>query len=382
MDTPPAVPDSAQRPRFAVISIFALILIIAAVVAYFWSSEPKELKKAQIAYYTNTAGINREERVKTLEEAVKISDRLNDEQESTAKIMLADSLGEIDRVRSLELFKEVAINEAFPKGNRSLAINMILDNIELDFIENNFLKSRIFKGGAFGELLQSSNGDVNLAVRKLNEWSVNLFPNTIAHYRLAKWYAAEIYKNTGGNQNALKQEVSHHLAAGDALFEKYKNNIHPTRRGIAYETKARALRLSGGSPDKIREYFRLAGVAYLEEPQTIFQIVHLTMMRLYRAAYLAETFGETETEFIRKNLESTVEYLKTPQPVEHRNVRLVSFLIAARDSRDATYPSVDLSNLHIVKIGDVYPEFKDTVNTLDLREYAKDHPLETEINSR
>jgi hypothetical protein len=304
---------------------------------------------------------------------------------STTKIMLADSLSEIDRARGAAILKEVALNEAYPAGSRALAISFIVNDYELDFIDRDFAEKELFTGPVFGDLLREANGDVELAVRKLNEWAVAIFPyEIIARYRIARWYAAELYKNPQmptAQRLEFQGQVNRYLAEGDRLLERFKNVMPAQRLGLAYELKARATYLSGGSVDEAGRLFRLAAEAYLGPPHNIFQMVYLMRSGLYHAAFLQKNYGPARAEEIRAILGHYYRYLATPRPPPERNVRLVSFLIAARDSDRPDYPAVDFNRAVLDSLFEIYPEFEVVVNGLDLKEYVKGHPLEAQLGS-
>ena len=320
---------------------------------------------------------------KDLEELLQqYPDTFSSRDEAFAKVMLGDSLGEIDRVRGTEILKDVVRNPKYPDGTRSLAINYIVNDYELDFIDRNFVKETLFVGEEFAHLLSDSGGDEDIAIRKLNERSVALSPNAIANYRIAKWYAAEIYLNPGvpeSKRNEYFEKMNEHVAAGDQLLAQYENTMTPQRRGLAYELKARIIHLSGGNIGEAELLFQKALKTYKEPPITIFQRVYDMRSSFYYAAFLARNPIHDRAEDLRNLLKFHLYYFSTSWEPRERNVRIVSFLIAARDAADQNYPDADFDKRDIELFRKIYPDLGAVIDKLDFREYVKGHPLELKL---
>lgn len=308
---------------------------------------------------------------------------LSKRDESIAKIMLADSLSEVDRKRGTDILKSVARDESYPADKRANAILFIVNDYELDFIDRNFAEREIFSGPVFEDFLREANGNVELAIRKLNEWAIDIFPNEIiGRYRVAKWYAAELYKNPDMPELQRAEflgQVNRYLAAGDQLLERYRDLIPIQRQGLAYELKARSIYLSGGPISEAEQFFKLAIETYRQPPQSIFQRVYITRSSLYYASFLALSYGRVRADDIRAILKYYYDYLVTQHSPLERNVRLVSFLIAARDSDSIDYPAVDFNNNDLQRLYQFYPELEPVIDSLKLKEYIKGHPLEQQL---
>jgi len=307
--------------------------------------------------------------------------------EGMSKIAWADSLSVIDREKGTEILKSIAIDSEYPNSIRAKSINYIINDFELDFIGPDFAAQQIFKGEFFENFLLDSNGDVELAIRKLNEWSNALYPNIIASYRIAKWYAAQIYKSevyknpilAEAKMAEFRDKMNEHVAIGDDLLRRHGNTTQPRIQGLAYELKARIIYLSGGDKEGAEELFLMAKEAYNLPPQSIFQRVYLSRSGLYYASFLIRNYGASRAEDIRALLEGYYDYYAVFQEPRKRGVRQVSFLIAARDSTSLDYPAVDFNKTDIEMIKKIYPEFGAIIDKLNLLEYAKDHPLEKQI---
>lgn len=294
------------------------------------------------------------------------------------KIAYADSLSEIDPLEGLLVLKEVAVDSQYPNHMRSKAINFIVNDYELA-PDYEFAKKYIFTGEPYKNFLQGD--DIELAIRRLNEWSDELFPNVIANYRIAKWYASQIYQNpslTSPNKNQLLSEMHRRLQRGDELFIRYGNTMPNNRIGLAYELKARTIYMAGepGYKEKAEELFDESIKALKAPPNSIFQLVYLNKVALYYLAFLAREYGDTQAERIRGRAKPFFDYLETPQEPRLRNVRMVKFLITARDSIGPKYPFPDFNQEDIKNLSRIDERFGNIIDNLNYLEYIKGHPIE------
>ncbi len=384
-----------KKINFVFASILLLLLLaIAGIGVYYYQSQKEsaerqaheEYQKVTQEYEALTrTNVNFNEASKELEAALeRYPDGVVSRSRGITKIMLGDSLSEIDPQKGTEILKEVARNSEYPADIRARAINFIVNDYELNFIDRDFAVHVIFTGDNFEKLLTESNGDEELAMRKLNEWSSALSPGVIANYRIAKWYADHLYRSPTmpeDKKTELTIKMNEHVSFGDTLLSRYKNIMAPQRIGLAYELKARIIYLSGGDTSEADEFYKLAIETYLLPPQNIFQTVYLTRSSLYRVAFLTRNYGVEREEYIKRILNHYYEYLSVPQAPEKRNVRLVSFLIAARDSKQMDYPNVDFNRTDIENIKKYHPKFGALIDTLDLKEYVKGHPIETQLKN-
>ena len=294
------------------------------------------------------------------------------------KIAYADSLSENEPLERLLVLKEVAVDSRYPNHLRSKAINFIVDDYELA-PDYEFAQKYIFIGEPFKNFLQGD--DIELAIRRLNEWSDEVSPNVIANYRIAKWYASQIYQNQQlslQNKNQLLSEMHKRLKKADELFIRHKNTTPNGRIGLAYELKARTIYMAGepGYKEKTEEFFDKSINALEAPPNSIFQLVYLNRAALYYLAFLAREYDDTQAERIRRHLKFFSDYLETPQEPRLRNTRLVKFLIAARDSTDPKYPFPDFNREDIKNLSKIDERFGKIIENLNYLEYIKGHPIE------
>ncbi|MFH1990605.1 MAG: hypothetical protein ABIJ19_02000 [Patescibacteria group bacterium] len=305
---------------------------------------------------------------------------LNLQEIGRLRIAYADSLNEIDPVEGTLVLKELAADLRYPNDVRYTAVNYIVNDYEIA-PDYEFAKKYIFTGEPYKNFLQDN--DVELAIRRLNEWSDEILPNVIANYRIAKWYASQIYQNPSlspSDKNQFLNEMNDRLNKADELFSQYKNIMSNRAIGLAYELKARTIYLAGesGYKEKTKEFFNESFKSLTSPPRSIFQAVYFTRASLYRLAFMAREYSDTQVEIerIKSNLKFLSDYLEAAQEPKQRNVRLVKFLITARDSINPKYPSPDFNQEDIKNLSRIDERFKKVIESLNYLEYIKGHPIE------
>lgn len=390
------MPDNPKKNKITIIVISGVLILGLTILGFYFLSptisENRDLKKFEdlqqssglIGEYhaMNSNTVDFVALGKKLNESVeKIKQEDYSFEEGALKIMAADSLSEVDRKKGTALLKSVAKEERYPSFIRATAIQFIINDYELDFIDREFPKKEIFTGPDFEKFLKDENGNIELAIRKLSEHSFSIFPTATAAHRIGKWYASQL--SIGGlsqtEQNEFKKKVQEYLVLGDKLLNERKNILSPKLRGLNYELRARILDLSGGNKDEVKTLFEKSLAAYLEPPMNIFQTVYIARSNLYYAAFLMRNNKSAREIF--QILESHYQYFVSPQPPQKRNIRLVSFLIAARDATEPNFPYPDFSRTDIENIKKFHPPFGEIITSLNLKEYIKGTPLEEKIPS-
>ncbi|MBI4160168.1 hypothetical protein HY504_03300 [Candidatus Wolfebacteria bacterium] len=376
---------NARKLLYVVIAM-AIVFVLGGFAWYY--TRPEQRAERKYEHIKKDFFATTPEKANFIEKSAVMTDFLNQNasfldpaEEAEMKTLLADSLSEINRPRATELLKEVARDSRYPTDMRVRALTYLADHYELDFTDTEFTTNTLFAGDDFGSMLVDAGGNVELAMRKLNEWSNNLRPNLTANYRLALSYAHDVYATStpGGEKRNALQKINAYLAEGDKIFEEVKSTHAPVRLAIGYGLKARALHLSGGNPSEVERLFRLALKEYDRPPITIFQTVHRSYDTFYYAAFLLRAGGAVNAPRAVKLLQPFYAYLSAPRPPEKRNIRFVSFLAAARDSVLDDYPAADFMRKDVESISNAYPEFGKLIKDLNLREYSKGHPAEAFI---
>lgn len=380
--------DSIKSRKLSYVVIGAAAVCLIGGAGLYYYTRPEQQAERRYKYIKEDFFSTVPEKANFIEKSNAMNDFLNQsssfldpEEEAEVKTLLADSLSEINRPRATELLKEVSHDTRYPTEMRVRALTYLADHYELDFTDPGFAITTLFTGDEFGKLLSDAGGNVEHAMRKLNESSNNLRPNLTANYRIALSYAREVYAtSTSSDQKKnFLEKMNFYIAEGNRIFDQVKDTYAPVRLAIGYGLKARALHLSGGNSGEVDKLFRLALKEYDRPPITIFQTVHRSYDVFYYAAFLLRTNGDLNAERVKKLLQPYYVYLSMPQPTEKRNIRLVSFLVAAHDSVSNSYPAEDFTQADVQNISTVYTEFGKLVRNLNLREYSKGHPAEQYI---
>jgi len=395
------MPATKKYLKLFAAALLAVLALVASLV--YFSPERKLVRYVETGFtqvaeevnknevFQNYAQLDREtvdyveEHRKLEEEAKKIEDQFS-LGAGVLKVMLYDSLSELDRKKNTEGLKEIANEVKYPPIIRSLAINFLVGNYELDFIEKpNYPRDLLFIGENFGNLLTEAHDDVELAIRRLNERSYEIFPNPLSAYRIAKWYAGELYKNPDASpeqKKSLVDTMNRYVYEGDTLFDtigKQNNILTPIQMiGLMYELKARINHLSGGEAEETRKLFERSIAALRTPPVTAHQIVYMERATMYYHSFLMRE-NMVSSEYIQNNFRTRYDYLTNEQEPRKRNVRYISRLIAARDSTRADYPFLDFNRADIENINKFDPEFGKIIANLDLRKYVQGYPIESSL---
>ncbi len=369
--------------------ILVILLVIAGVFGYFQYRERKIFQQ-QVKQTVNTYSSMTEENADFTKIADGLRALLKDPQANNIKlkelgylkIYYADALSEIDEVEAHSILKELAVDSQYPNDVRYMAINYIVNDYELA-PDYEYAKKYIFTGEPYKSFLQED--DIELAIRRLNEWSDEILPNVIANYRIAKWYASQIYQNPSlpSSQRAeILGAMNERLTKADELFAQYKSIMTDRSIGLAYELKARTIYMAGesGYKEKARDLFEEShnALKFVSPSDSIFKGTYRARAELYRAAFLAKEYSDSPTEIAR--IKSTLwhynDFLESSQGKQERNTRLVKFLTEARDSTDLKFPFPDFNQEDLKNLCKIDERFKKNIENLNYFEYIKGHPME------
>ncbi len=380
-----------NRKKIVLAIIFSLFLISSVIgVFYYFQYRERKIFRQQAEQTVNaycsmtpeSAGFEKmADELGALLRDSNVVNSLNLRELGNLKIAYADALSEIDPVEGHMILKELAADSRYPNDVRYRAINFIINDYEMA-PDYEYAKKYIFTEEPCKNFLQGD--DIELAMRCLNEWSDELFPNVIANYRIAKWHASQIYMDPSlpSHQRAeILEAMDERLTKADELFSQYKNRMSNRTIGLAYELKARTIYMAGepGHKEKAKELFDESTKALIAPPRSAFQMVYLTRSTFYRIAFFAREYGDSQTEItnIKINLKHFSDYLEAPpEPPGRRNIRMVKFLIAARDSTDLKYPSPDFNQEDIKNLSRIDERFGKVIENLNYWEYIKGHPIE------
>jgi len=144
-------------------------------------------------------------------------------QEANLKILLAESyvndLREDDFKKGLNILKESAANDAYPAKWRAIAFDRLVSFVSSKGAS--FAKENVFNDAYFSPMMEE--GDLGIALRKLDERSLALYNTVVPNYRIANWYALQLIENGKLSEEEKKkylQITKAMLENGEALFNK------------------------------------------------------------------------------------------------------------------------------------------------------------------
>jgi|TARA_Y100000310_G_scaffold178905_1_gene178861 hypothetical protein len=128
--------------------------------------------------------------------------------------------------QAVSLLKDVVTNTEVRLPIRVLAINAII-NIYQFSAQDPVLFDLIFEDAPFAELYNGS--DKELALRKLAEYSRELFPTTFANFRISIWYGAQVLNS---NDLSEKEKNAHLNTISDLVNES--NRLFANELEVSY----------------------------------------------------------------------------------------------------------------------------------------------------
>jgi len=368
-----------KKSLFAVSAVLLLISIGGGFFYYLSSEKHKQAdqktQSAMTAYGKTLAPeanfyVQSQEFRKLLVES---SELLSFDNRCKLKTFFADSMSGFGRDEAVGLLKEVILDTNCSARLRVMAVNFLINDHDFE-PDYDLAKNRTFTGNVFAGFI--ADNDFELAFRRLNEWTIELFPNMLSHYRIARWYAWEIEKKpemTKIKEDEYMAAVDKHLSYGDLLFDRRVNTLDNKNKGHVFEIKA-TIFYALNDLDRAEEFFKKALEAYNVPPITVFQRTYYKRAKSFYAAFLARNYGETRAKEVRNMLEPTFEldFLNSSLKPNFRDPRRVQLFIMARDSQQPYFPYPNFNRTDIESFYKIYPESRAVIEGLNYAEYAKD----------
>jgi len=268
-----------------------------------------------------------------------------------------------DAVTGIEILKDVAVRNNYPKVQRAIAVQYIAE-VAGSYPED-FAKQHVFVGQPFESFYK--NGNFSVALRKLDEWADELFPIAVPNYRIAHWYAEQLMRNKINPYLSQPKEkqyfaiLKQRLERADALFKKVPmNSWNQDRLLRSYLLRARTLGklylINGGDAVKseAEKYFQLA----LEVNNKHFAPKGLGMAAPFHyAAFLAETASNNQVD-IKDKIKSLLEPIYGAP--RDRNRAFFSFLEREKEDAHAGH----YHRREIILLANIDPRFKALLKNL------------------
>lgn len=311
------------------IFIILIILLIFGVVAgiyYFFTEKTFEQNREEIIRLM-TEGDNYSQTADKIEKLLNKKKFENLDQEANFLILLAASyINNSDNSRikeGIDILKNIVTNSNYSNKWRAVALDRLA--VYGNDIGLKLSKKYIFNEGLFKPLIKEKK--LGIAIRRLYEWSDNLFPMVNPNYQIAHWYAVQLIENKE-NKNLSQDEYREYLSLakerskkGEIIFRQTPLWLYDWERLVLiYQIHGKVagkLYLLKGYNNKkeVEESFKKAIEVYKDKFQitssfiSVAKISSPSLRRIlpstvfYYAAFLAETDGESRKEDIKTILE-------------------------------------------------------------------------------
>ncbi len=258
-----------------------------------------------------------------LEKALSLN--LGDANKNNAKINLANSYfyknkdGD-NRIKAVLILKQIVKDLNATNNNKANALRTLGDFYYRD-VDANFAKQYIFDGDKFAEILKNSNGNAELAIKKIYEWSNEFNPRAIVYYRLGAWHCCSALLSIEGKNPRLSAEtvkeyitiVKEMLRQGDKYFANEMSNdiLSKAQQGTAYHLRARALAglytySMGPTKEEIEENYQKAINLYETGDNYISKMHSILTVRFHYAAFIVEFEGKNAVNKIKSIIEPVI----------------------------------------------------------------------------
>lgn len=292
--------DSSTTKRFFILLSAILVLAVGGFFVWRWAYSPptnefnENLAQARSSFYDreDNAAVSR------LEDIVKNAP--SNKEKAQAEVSLADAYFWLndDLDKSVNLYKEIAGNEAYPAEPRATALRAMLNIFDGSPASVDTFAKRIFTGSSAWESLQGADG--RESVRNMCAWSNELYETARAHICMADWYAGEVLggklglKNIDSSQSKEYEETAlQHLDRADIMIGK--EALYPSLNKISINYMKEAVvygMLYAATGDsaykkKAENSFQLADDTASSITEAYIKNITVSSIKYYRLVYLA-----------------------------------------------------------------------------------------------
>jgi len=294
----------------------ALILAASGLYYLIFYNEPNNFGEARIkAREFYLAGENQKV-INVLEKEIK--NATSKDAEASAKSVLAGAYMGVDYKKGVALLKEIVADESYAKIRRARAVAVMANLIILNSRSDNAFAREIFSGDPYSLFIDETIPQkINLGVRKLYEYSLQIYPLPYVEYRVAEWnvkqaaiaklYNADIYPPTASIDFYILR-AKDHLAKGDVLMVNFPFFDHETDKGYAYWVSGVVLGLlwelekNDAYLKSAEEVFTksISELVYAPRATKSYRTLHEVWTRFSYASLLYRAYGDKRAEDIKK----------------------------------------------------------------------------------
>jgi len=282
---------------------------------------------------------------------------------ATNLFRMSEVEGQKEAVRTA---KEIAVDTRLSRARRASAANALLSFYYS--ARSRFIFDEIFTGDPFASLAEGEEKD---AVRRLAEFSMDLYPTSFAALRVAVWYSGELLDNkslTEDTRSEYKNSILELIKQADELIALELSQAE-TNQGYTFDPTSMLTRFhywkgfnlaaaTVGIPSESQDFERSFQEALsMYKPNEVESdniATTIVYTNFYYAAYLHEIYKEERSGDQKILLENLVNII-TSNPQLHQS----GFIAFMAVERDRTPSMSDHNRRWFVELAEVSPEFYD-----------------------
>lgn len=341
-----------NKKSIFITAIILLFFVVAVGIYYFFFTKKTfEQNKAEIIKLM-TEGDNYSQTANKIEKLLNEKEFENSDQEAHFKILLAASYinnSDNPKIREgINILKNLAVDSNYSNGWRAVALDRL--SVYGNDIGFKLSKKYIFNDGPFKPLIKENK--LGIAIRRLYEWSDDLFPMVNPNYQIAHWYLVQLVEDRE-NKNLSQDKYKEYLSLAKERIKKGETNFKRSplwlydweRLVLIYQLHGKVLGKlfllkEYNNKKEIEESFKKAIEVYKEKfniaslPIPASKISAPSLKRLlpstvfYYAAFLAETDGE----FRKKDIKIILESIYDTELMKPKNFSFYGFLKNEKNS--------------------------------------------------
>lgn len=133
------------------------------------------------------------------------------------------------QAQAIKRVQDIIADSGIKPGLKAGMINLLVD---LAIIKQDaaFLKERFFQEAPYDKFLADAQSQIFPALILVEEWSVENFPTSQAHLRLAEWYGSLAVRAQDDKKSEYISKAKRNLQQGEALLERDSSVNTPERQ--------------------------------------------------------------------------------------------------------------------------------------------------------
>lgn len=369
--------DTNKKKAVVIKSLLALAVLAVLAIA-FWNGffeRERILSDGDVLENLRAASEVRDFGAAIKEAEDLLSQNITPTEEYTARMLLSRNLFRTGDVRrqeeAVEIIKDIVNDSNVSDQGKAYAINRAI-NFYYSGRSSHIFES-IFAGEPFAFLLEE--GEEKMALLKLAEFSMELFPTSFAILRAANWYSGELLDNRDLSEEVraqYRQNIKDAVVNATKLFQierQYKVGVSADSASALHKhwlgyNLAVVTASDPSDPQLFEESFQAALYMFVpgkDGSNVIATTISFT--HFYYAAFLHDIFGEGRSEDQKFHLDTLADMVQADPELYQSG-----FLNLANVEKDRSPETRDHNYRWFVELSAISPKFKELlrINGWDL----------------